>query len=296
MYCRKCGTQLNDNAKFCKKCGCKVSTNETLEKNAQKEEASSENLNQDDSQSGNSNVPDKGSKKKNGNGGKKGGPVKRAIRFIIMFLLIAVVLVLTLDYFDIVDFKKLLNLSDNETKEIELHGELLDDDNYRTENIDADAFFEEKASVLRVQNVDDSEDNKTGVEIIEYFSDLGFDDQYISAEYSMAGEYGGKELIGQETSDKHPVYEGIYVNSSDQIWMIYYINGRIMAMPVSYNLQSGKNVKVIISENESIMSYDGTTNQFYETIPDPSVLDVKSVEEITAETLDQLTYEVIDSL
>ena len=69
-----------------------------------------------------------------------------------------------------------------------------------------------------------------------------------------------------------------------------------MANPVTYNLQSKLDAQVIISENESVVSYDSTTNMFYETIPDKSALIVKRLKQIDAESLGKLNNEGIDKL
>ena len=53
---------------------------------------------------------------------------------------------------------------------------------------------------------------------------------------------------------------------------------------------------VVISESATITSYDSTTNKFYEIIPDSSMLIVKTVSRIDAETLDNLTFGGIDAL
>jgi len=43
-------------------------------------------------------------------------------------------------------------------------------------------------------------------------------------------------------------------------------------------------------------SYDSSTNKFYKNVPNESVMTVKVVEKIDAETLKNLTIEVIDAL
>ena len=50
----------------------------------------------------------------------------------------------------------------------------------------------------------------------------------------------------------------------------------------------------IRDRSNTVMSYDGTTNRFYETIPNKSSLIVKTVDRIDAETLENLTIGAID--
>lgn len=73
------------------------------------------------------------------------------------------------------------------------------------------------------------------------------------------------------------------------------INGSVVANPVSFNIQSELSVQVIISEKDTVTSYDSTTNKFFETIPDESVLLVITVDRIDAETLNSLTIGEIDN-
>lgn len=69
-----------------------------------------------------------------------------------------------------------------------------------------------------------------------------------------------------------------------------------MAYPVSYNMQSSSNVQVMISEKDTVMSYDSRTGKFYETIPKESELIVKKVGRIDAETIENLMDGEIDKL
>lgn len=69
-----------------------------------------------------------------------------------------------------------------------------------------------------------------------------------------------------------------------------------MANPVTYNTESGRDVQLLISETETVTSYDSAKNKFYVIIPGESEAIVKTVGRIDAETLDKLTVEVIDEL
>ena len=102
--------------------------------------------------------------------------------------------------------------------------------------------------------------------------------------------------ITEETTQKYPLYYTYYITESGDLWTILVIDGKVTANPASYNMNSELAVQVVISESETIMSYDSETNTYYETIPDPETLIVKVVPEINAEVLEQLTFEGIDTL
>ena len=74
------------------------------------------------------------------------------------------------------------------------------------------------------------------------------------------------------------------------------MNGTIAANPVFYNEQSELPAQLIITETDSLVSYDSSKNKFYETVPINLALIVKKVDTINAETLEKLTIEEIDSL
>lgn len=71
------------------------------------------------------------------------------------------------------------------------------------------------------------------------------------------------------------------------------INGVVMAVPVTFNMEYAKTAPVIFSETGTVMSYDNVTNCFYEIIPDPSVMIVKKIDRIDIETIEQMTMEEI---
>lgn len=165
----------------------------------------------------------------------------------------------------------------------------------QTEYVDADDYYNSAADVLDVIDVKESDRVQTETEVVEDLQGRGFVDYPITTEYSMDGDLTEEqEVTGSKES--HPSYQTYYISTSGEYWSIIVMNGCIMANPISYNIQSGQSVQVVLSESESIMCYDGPTNQFYETIPYESSLIVKVVEHIDAQMLDQMTVEVIAGL
>ena len=49
-----------------------------------------------------------------------------------------------------------------------------------------------------------------------------------------------------------------YTSGSDVLWIIYMINGKIFAWSALYNFESEREVPLIVSETDIIISYDST--------------------------------------
>lgn len=161
--------------------------------------------------------------------------------------------------------------------------------------IDADAYFQSNSTVISETEVNSSNTVHSETEAYNNLNGRGFTGS-VETEYSMSGEYCGTTVISDTSPTKHPIYQTTYVTDNGDIWSIFEINGVVMADPVSYNLQSESGVQVLISETEAVISYDSRKNKFYETIPNESEVDVKTVSRIDAETIENLTYGEIDRL
>lgn len=169
-------------------------------------------------------------------------------------------------------------------------------ESYKVTPRDADAYYENNSKVVSVIDIQDSSAVHTEAETYDNLSDRGFSEYSITSEYSMDGTYYPAIDISDSSSTKHPMYQTYYVTASGDIWTVFEINGVVMANPVSYNLQSDLDVQVIISETDTVTSYDSATNKYYVTIPNELALIVKTVNRIDAETLENLTIEGIDGL
>lgn len=314
MFCKKCGTQLSDGAKFCKKCGTLIKgiKNENIIDKLELEEKSKDTdidelvpVNISDKEQKNKKTSKKTSKVKKAE--KKANrrterarwyTVKKIRRFILkLILLILLIFVLitgvagALTYFGIIDIPVIGVF-------ISSKGLLESDytESYNVKSPDADDFYKQNSQIVSQVNVINSDDVQTETEICNNLAKRGFEDYPVATEYSMGGDYFEATTISKTSSEKHPIYQTNYVTSNGEVWTIFVINGSVMANPVSYNMQSSLGVQVIISESETITSYDSTTNKFYKTIPEKSALIVKVVEEINVETLENLTFGVIDGL
>lgn len=233
------------------------------------------------------------------------------IKFFVILLVIALLIgsiVATLVYFDIVDIPIIndilvaVNVKNYEETDFNqsTDGDDLTEGNDLKEtsevnNIDADSYYSDNSEIVSEVSAKDSDNVTTESQTISLFDDRGFNESSIKTEYSMDGEYSEPSEIS-DSSEKHPIYQSVYLTDNGDVWNIFVINGKVMANPVSYNLQSKLETQLIISESKSVTSYDSDTNKFFETIPDESSLIVKKVDKINSVTLEKLTIEEIDKL
>ena len=173
---------------------------------------------------------------------------------------------------------------------------MLEDKSLYVDIIDADAYYEQNSKVLFSIESGKSKDVLSEKEIISDFEDRGFFYISFTKDNYANNEFIDTTEIDSDSEEKHPEYRTYYSTDNGEFWTIISTNGKVVANPVSYNMQSELSVQVIISESESICCYDNHTGKFYETIPNSDVLIVKVVEKINADTLDSLTVEEIDKL
>ena len=165
-----------------------------------------------------------------------------------------------------------------------------------TDNVYLNDYYKENAEVVSVIKAKESSNVLSGQEVTKLLSDRGFDTENVVADYTMDGDYLNESVINENDTEKHPLYKMLYNSKTEILWNIYIINGAIYAYPVSYNLVSERDAVLIITENDTVTSYDYNTNQFYETIPKESVIIVKKVNKINKKTLDTLTIEGLSEL
>lgn len=162
------------------------------------------------------------------------------------------------------------------------------------DDYDAEEYFQNNATVISAINAADSADIHNEADAYQNLTDRGLSDSGITADFDMNGEILEDAVITDTSSDSHPSYTTYYETSAGDLWSINEINGVVMAMPVSYNID--REVPVIITETGTVMSYDLYSNKFYETIPNETEMIVKTVDRIDAETLENLTAGAIDAL
>lgn len=307
-FCTKCGSKLDEATGKCPVCDRELTKKEIRkQKKEEKKEAK------------------RTAKKEKW---KKLSFKQKVKKICLRFVLIILVLLLlfgsgtaTLVYFEIVDIPAisrifdLMGVSKKETEAAGTNNELAysGDDKQKElealdkeiekaiadlENkpIDADSYFRNNSSIVSEIRVNDSNNVSTEMEVYNNFAGRGFQVSCIETEYSMDGTYYSTKFISNTSQEKHPIYQMEYVAENGSVWTILEINGTVMAYPVSYNMQSSSNVQVIISEKDTVMSYDSRTGKFYETIPKESELIVKKASRIDVETIENLTDGEIDKL
>lgn len=161
---------------------------------------------------------------------------------------------------------------------------------------EADEYFWSTSDVIEVIPAEQSVDVLTEVDVINLLKARGFDDYPVTYEHTITGQYVEETEISQATVAKHPLYYTFYVSANRELWLIYVVNGMVMANPISFNMQSTLAAEVMVSESETVTSYNNDSNQFYVNIPHESTVIVKTIDRIDAETLDELTVEEINEL
>ena len=156
---------------------------------------------------------------------------------------------------------------------------------------EADEYFWENATVYRVINAKDSEDVKTEKNALSYFTDRGFNQNDVEFEYDIDGTYGDTKTASDGSEDKHPMYRTVYRAENGDVWVLYLVNGNIIANPLSFNNQTNLPGALYLTETGMLTSYDNGSNKFYEIVPLESVATVKKVQTINAELLNSLTVE-----
>jgi len=222
--------------------------------------------------------------------------IKKLIVILIILVIVLSGAAVALDYFKIADIP-IINFSDSVTSRENSNGQ---GTNFNSaadiETEDADDYYANNATIISEMDINDSQSVLKESEVIEDFKSRGFEQTEIISNYDMEGNFYERDEVNSYSSSLHPIYQTEYVTESGELWTVFSINGVVMANPVSYNMQSTRGVQLIISETDTIVSYDSGTNKFYETIPKESALIVKKVNRINAETLEELTIGAIDGL
>ena len=162
---------------------------------------------------------------------------------------------------------------------------------YLVETVDAENELRELGEIRSVQNAKRSKKVHTEKQAAENLASRGFTQAEISSEYSINGDYYTEKEVSKNSKTKHPAYDTYYVTSQNMVWYITEINGRVFAVPSSYNA-TGRNERfIIVSESDSMISYDSKTNNFYELVPfDDSEILLITVDRIDSDTLENFAF------
>ncbi len=166
-------------------------------------------------------------------------------------------------------------------------------DLYSDITITAEEYYTLNGTLIKSIDVGVSSEVHTEKETFLNLTTRGFTQYPITTETSISGELIDEFEISDQAQTKHPMYITYYITGTGDLWTIMEINGHVFANPVSYNLTENGAGQVILSETNSIFSYDPISNAFYETIPNISALKVVTVNYIDADTLEKMTAEEI---
>ena len=286
MYCKYCGQQIDDNAQFCPYCGKQLrdANDGSVKQGKNKREKAKKQVAVYDGR-GNHKPPTK----------KDKGVGKTAA--IILTAVVLIIFIVALSCLHVIRVPIIEDSANKDAKADQNNtdaGEEISLENYRNESPDAEAYFEQNSQIIEKMNVNDSKDVLTEAEVIGLLEERGFKDYPITTEYSMDGKYHDEAVVSNSSDIKHPIYETYYVSSRNDYWIISVIEDDIFANPVSFNMQSSSEERTIVSESDMITSYDSSTNQFYKTIPNQTVMTVKVVDRIDAKALEEMTFEAIE--
>lgn len=302
MFCPSCGKEINGNEKFCGHCGYVIEKTSQTIPNTPKKDDNVPGFFEKKAIARQLKLDEKKENKKKLKSEKKAARKKHrkethfALKLVVSLVLIISVLVgttMALIYFNIVNIptiSEVLTGKSNEDSNTSEPSNNNSEESYEVPTVDANDYFENNSSIISKTKVEDSESVRTETDIKESFADRGFD-SVIIFKYSMDGEYKEPKEVS-ESSEKHPEYETSYIANENYYWTIYDINGCIMAYPNSYYFESGKSV--ILSEKDTIMSYDSATNMFFETKPNDVA--IIKVDRINVETLNSFNAEKIEEM
>lgn len=214
--------------------------------------------------------------------------IKNGVIIAIMFVCVVMIILMTIA----VLFTKKKSNSEVTTEALTAEDTNLDNIASYT---DAESYFEENATLLSKEDASKSMVTYNESAVLEILKNRGFSDCDVTTQYSIDGEYYQSKKISSDSTEKHPMYDIYYTSASGDIWIINIVRDRIFASPASYNLNNPNlKVQIVISEFDSVISYDSYTNMYYETIPNETELLVIKEDKIDRTLLDSLTSDKLD--
>lgn len=151
-------------------------------------------------------------------------------------------------------------------------------------------YDQSSESVISVNNAAESERALSEKEVLQMLETRGFADLTVTYRYQMDGSRVEETSASASSDDKHPMYTAYFQSATQEIWGLFIIEDAIYASPLDYNLSSSA-AEVLFSESDSLISYVNDSNQFYVTIPKASIVNLKKIDSISADALNQITRE-----
>lgn len=166
--------------------------------------------------------------------------------------------------------------------------------NFEVPEFDADEYYENNSDLKKTISVRKSDTVSSEREVYDLLYDRGFDAAGAYYEYLIDGTYCGQTRITRYGSDEHPMYQCFYTSRDGSSWLVTEANGDLFAMYLSYDADDVNSARLIVSESDTITSYDGTANKYYINVPDSAQAVIKKVKTLDAEMLDDIAKEVND--
>lgn len=159
------------------------------------------------------------------------------------------------------------------------------------EQVDAAAYFAQRARVLSVTDAADPDRTLTEAEACALLKDRGFTQCPLTYSYTDKGDLTEETVCDPASSAAHPMYQTWYISEGEELWQVLLVGDALIASPLSYRMTAGSDTELFLSEEEWVLSYDSATHQFFETLPHESIARVLQAEEINAQLLETMTGE-----
>ncbi len=159
---------------------------------------------------------------------------------------------------------------------------------YELPEFDADEYFENNTTLKDTVSVRSSKDILNERDVYAALEERGFAAEEAYYEYLLDGTLCDRTVISSHSNEAHPSYQ-LYYSSRHAAWLVSNINGDFFATLLSGD---GTSERIIVSESDTVTSYDSISNKYYINIPDSSRATVRKVKTLDADELDKIAKEV----
>lgn len=150
------------------------------------------------------------------------------------------------------------------------------------------AYYESIGNVIRSTPVNKAEELLKQSEAQKMLEERGFGQVSVSCPlYPDQKAFANDGTSSVDATTRYPIYEASYYTEDMTKWHIYINNDQVYAVSAAMNVRNGK--RIIYSEQEHILSYDANTDTFYEVAPDSGEQEIRTVDYIDAELLENET-------
>ena len=159
----------------------------------------------------------------------------------------------------------------------------------------AEEYYMENAEIIDVVDVS-PEETLSEAEVTKFLNEKGFTDYPITYNYALSGEFNSDQESSSSSDVKHPMYGTYYISKNNEIWYVTVVGKDIFANPMSFNIQTERDIPTMLSMTNSIIGYDDEKNRLYTIIPKKTAMIVVEAKDINSEILDNLTIEEVGKL